>query len=383
MHIKKIIIALFLILFVNHLFAEGFSIIESTPGTKYSFEIKKGFLVKEGTISIKDRKIHTVFVLDTGACSSSYDSYVNPEFSKIIEEENDIVSAEIDGIAINDWKIRPYSLNSKLMREYPDGTFFVLLGNDVLMHKSLYLSILDGYFYWGENQNASLSYTKRTLETHEENRFGQNYYRYKLCDCDSHFSMEENAESKYIIDSGMYVASFGNKEYSAVVNNKKYVSFNHPAVPNGNFYHFGVCKVDEPVVLGEKFDYLYYSCGYNPLNEKAYGVQVLAAFDLYFECTENTIPKVLYLYPQEKSKYESFRMIYDNDSSVQNFTYGFNISFENRITMKFYVDNKELYPEIEENDEVIEFIEKNNFAYITLKKASGKKVRFKIKKFVL
>ena len=84
MHIKKIIIALFLILFVNHLFAEGFSIIESTPGTKYSFEIKKGFLVKEGTISIKDRKIHTVFVLDTGACSSSYDSYVNPEFSKII-----------------------------------------------------------------------------------------------------------------------------------------------------------------------------------------------------------------------------------------------------------------------------------------------------------
>ena len=173
------------------------------------------------------------------------------------------------------------------------------------------------------------------------------------------------------------------KEINTDVVNKKYVSFNHPAVPNGNFYHVGVCKVNEPVVLGEKFDYLYYSCGYNPLNEKAYGVQVLAAFDLYFECTENTIPKVLYLYPQEKSKYESFRLIYDNDSSVHNFTYGFNISFENRITMKFYVDNKELYPEIEENDEVIEFKEKNNFAYITLKKTSGKKVRFKIKKFVL
>jgi len=89
MYNKKIIIALFLILFVNHLFAEGFSIIESTLGTKYSFEIKKGFLVKEGTISIKDRKIHTVFVLDTGSCSSSYDSIEeNDEVIEFIEKNN-------------------------------------------------------------------------------------------------------------------------------------------------------------------------------------------------------------------------------------------------------------------------------------------------------
>lgn len=378
---KKFLSFLICLLNLFPILAEDIHIFESVPGGKHSFEVKKGFLVKHGDITVNEETYPVVFILDTGACSSSYDSKGNPAIISKIEQNDGFIFASFDDVDIQNWKISSYNLGTILTKEFPEDTFFILVGNDVLIHKSLYLSILDGYFYWGENKNLDDSCIKKELVCHEEDRHGKLCYRYSFVDEDKHFSTgEESVQSAYLIDTGMYVASASQKEYSSVVNEKKYAGFYHPAVPNGKFYHFGVCKVNNPKVLGTDFDFLYYSCGYNFLNDKIYGLQVLSKFDIYFDCDNSEIAKYAYFYPQDDDKYCAFRKLNDSDSSVQNYTYGFSIAWDNKINMKFYIDGKELYPEISEGDEVISFIEKQSGSFITVKKTSGKTVKLKIKK---
>lgn len=388
-------------------------IVEKKTRQEHKFIKANGMLFLKGKIKIeKNISIPIVFLIDTGSATSSliydgtqeYQDYFNYVIDGI---DYCLCNVEFESFHVNNLYLYKNTSSAKELKQiFSDTPFFGILGNDVLMNKSFFLSITKGYFKWIEGFEFSNKdkvivplldriHSKRgTLDCYQYTIYIQDDY-FKSDENDvpvfGFFNSPDNSKSRYYIDTGTYYIATSLLDLFYQV--KKH---NYPAI----FYKTeietktGFCLIKDADYLGKQFSELSVCAGYTPELIKSFGNQILGAFDIYFDKEKTNVVQKIYLSPVDEKDYESFREENDNSYYFHSSTYGFKFSALNgRVNQKAFLNEKEMIKELETGDMIISIngipVEKvNEFELpdeitIQYKKRSGKVKEIRVKKVKL
>lgn len=393
------------------------TVIEDVQNAEYKIINKNGMLFIKANVKIEnERSFPFIFLIDTGSASSyafleSF-SQLQEYFSVKIDGIDYILcKAFFDGFIVENLLLNAYRNQNAYVKELrqifnDNDYYFGILGNDVLMNKSLMLSISKGIFKWTDI-NPLLEAEKTfcpVLDRICSKRGNIDYYQYSIYIDDKYFKSDvidnpnfgffnspDKTKSRYFIDTGTYYIATSNIDLYYQIKNRNLKSF---TFNSEIMQKFGYATIDKPFLLGKQFDSLECMSGGTPEMLKCLGNQFLAAYDIYFD-KENT-EKVQKIYFQQinATDYEKYRLENDKTYYYPASTFGFRANNAlNRVTEKAFVNGDEYNKDIEigdiiisindvKYDEVKEW-ELPDYVTIQVKKRDGKIIKRKIQRMYL
>ena len=360
------------------------TVIENTEHSEHKIICCNGMLFLKAQVFVfnsnnEAKQIPFVFIIDTGSANSSILTDSTGNFSDLadsfcfqINNTNYLsCNAVFENFAVKNWFVREdrsrISLIKKLQKIFNDDDYhFGILGNEVLMTKSLLLSISKGYFQWSENNPFATcpNVINPILDRICSTRGKRDFYQYSIYiedDCfksDSKdspglgfFNSPDKTKSRYFIDTGTYFIATNLTDMYYQIKNRKYPNFLYK---NEIETTTGFCKVKNASFLGQDFDSITAVAGKTPEYFKCLGNQILAAFDIYFDKKDTEKVQKIYFSPVDAEIYSKYRANNDSTYFYPPFTFGFSVQeMSKRISDKAFVNGKEILPSIEIGDEII------------------------------
>ncbi len=392
MQIRKKMLAMIIISLIYSIciYAEntlGIKLLNKIPGAivteyeiskKHSLIISNGYAYLKGRVTFAEEKTYDViFLIDTGAGSSYIlgNNYtkVSKYFTYKIQGENyalTLCDAEFDDFKINNWSLfanQTEYLPPAHTELFSEDCLFGILGNDILMSKSFFLSLSESYFKWcdeiGINQEQYRNYRKIVPHTFIQTIGQRDYYMYQI-DIEDDFFISDSRDyiifdifksydgkkSRYLVDTGTYNITTMIKDAYYLINRYGY---NHYYLKDEIGIRYGICKINNISVLDKKFDYVYADCG--AFEKKAFplkslGIQILSAFDIFFDTDGTNRVREISFFESENNKYKEFRKKYDEGHFIPNYSYGFYANKSGKILMKTFWNEKEMLPKVQIGD---------------------------------
>ncbi len=377
------------------------TVVEEEPNVLHKIITCNGMLVLKAEVQCENGKTFPfIFMLDTGSASSSI---MMEEFSPIQEYFNtkiggtqflvcDVIfeSFMVENLYLSRFNNISVNLKELKLIFNDKDYYFGILGNDVLMNKSLLLSISKGYFKWN-NENPlkqSPSVICPEMDTICSTRSGTDFYQYTIYIEDEYFKSDnhdapilgffnspDKSKSRYFVDTGTYYLATSNLDMYYQIKNRKLSNFTYNSEIS---MELGYASILKPEFLGKKFDSLQAMSGRTPEMFKCFGNQVLAAFDIYFDKENTEKVQKIYFSPVENSIYQTYREKNDH-SYYQASTFGFRVTHSNnRVTEKAFVNGKEILKPVEIGDTILSI---NGISYKSIKEWElPDKVKIEVKK---
>ncbi len=355
-----------------------FPIIDETVSqSKHIIICQNGMLFLKAKVQVDETtQLPFVFIIDTGSANSTvlikdYSELNNYLSYKINNVEYLYCEAFFNDFVISNWYLKAESNRAPVI-EILESLFsdtqyhFGILGNDVLMHKSFYLSISNGFFQWIEDNPLKdhENVISPSLDRICSSRGNKDFYQYSIYIEDDSFKSNpkdspelgffnspDGKKSRYFIDTGTYYIATSLRDLYYQVKNKNYAHFFYE---NEIQKTTGYCAIPKANFLDYDFDFLKVIAGRTPAYFKCLGNQVLSAFNIYFD-KENT-EKVQHIYfsPTSNELYKKYRSENDKTYFYPASTFGFCIkkSYE-AVSEIVVIDKKELQSSIEIGDTII------------------------------
>lgn len=336
-----------------------------------------GMLFLKAEVKMEDERVYPfVFIIDTGAASSSILMENPSEFQKyfvyqVVNTNYLVCDASFENFTIEDFYLNTFNQGiydlSALKKIFSDKNYyFAVLGNDILMHKSLYLSITKEYFIWGKENTyeEQMDVFVPQIDRIRSMRGSKNCYQYSIYIKDDYFKSDESdapilgffnspdkTKSRYFIDTGTYYMATSNIDLYYQVKNRGLKSLVYKSELSQKI---GYTTITNPAFLGKMFSYLNVVSGRTPEMLKCLGNQALAAFDIYFDKEGTDIVQKIYFQKINDSEYQKYREENDKSYYFPAVSFGFRASNSlNRITEKAYINGKEILKDIEIGDTII------------------------------
>lgn len=336
-----------------------------------------GMLFLKAEVKMEDERVYPfVFIIDTGAASSSILMENPSEFQKyfvyqVVNTNYLVCDASFENFTIEDFYLNTFNQGiydlSALKKIFSDKNYyFAVLGNDILMHKSLYLSITKEYFIWDKENTykEQVDVLVPQLDKVRSMRGNKNCYQYSIYIEDDYFKSDESdapilgffnspdkTKSRYFIDTGTYYMATSNIDLYYQVKNRVLKSLVYKSELSQKI---GYTTITNPVFIGKKFSHLNVVSGRTPEMFKSLGNQALAAFDIYFDKEGTDIVQKIYFQKINDSEYQKYREENDKSYYFPAVSFGFRASNSlNRITEKAYINGKEILKDIEIGDTII------------------------------
>ena len=336
-----------------------------------------GMLFLKAEVKMEDERVYPfVFIIDTGAASSGILMENPSEFQKyfvyqVVNTNYLVCDASFENFTIEDFYLNTFNQGiydlSALKKIFNDKNYyFAVLGNDILMHKSLYLSITKEYFIWGKENTykEQVDVLVPQLDKVRSMRGNKNCYQYSIYIEDDYFKSDESdapilgffnspdkTKSRYFIDTGTYYMATSNIDLYYQVKNRGLKSLVYKSELSQKI---GYTTITNPVFIGKKFSHLNVVSGRTPEMFKCLGNQALAAFDIYFDKEGTDIVQKIYFLKINDSDYQKYRTENDKAYYYPAASFGFRASNSlNRVTEKAYINGKEILKDIEIGDTII------------------------------
>lgn len=376
-----------------------------------------GMLFLKAEVKMEDERVYPfVFIIDTGTASSSILMEDSSDFQEYFVYQIGTTNYLLCDVYFEDFEIDDFYLDkfnqgiydlSALKKIFSDKNYyFAVLGNDILMHKSLYLSITKGYFIWNkDNSNKEqMDVFVPQIDRISSVRGNKKSYQYTIYLEDDYFKSDESdapilgffnspdkTKSRYFIDTGTYYMATSNIDLYYQVKNRGLKSLVYKSELSQKI---GYTTITNPVFLGKMFSYLNVVSGRTPEMFKCLGNQALAAFDIYFDKEGTDIVQKIYFQQIKDSDYQKYRAENDKAYYYPAASFGFRASnVLNRVTEKAYINGKEILKDIEIGDTIISI---NDVPYnqvkewelpgsiiIEVQKKNGKIKKIKAKRYLL
>lgn len=355
-------------------------LIENQAESKHKIIASNGMLFLKSNVVVEDGTTFPfVFILDTGAASSSiildYNSAKISISNYLSYKINNTLylkcSAHFDNFIVENFYLTNFGEPQISLKELKlifndEDYYFGILGNDVLMSKSFFLSISKGYFMWQKENpfNGKEGVVIPQLDRIVSSRGNKDYYQYTIYIEDNYFKSDvkdmpifgffnspDKTKSRYYIDTGTYYIATSNVDLYYQIKNRGYKNFIYNAEISQKF---GYANIPNPVFLEKKFEYLDVMSGGTPEMFKCLGNQVLSAFDIYFDKNDTEKVQKIYFVPVAESEYKKYRTENDKSYYYPSSTFGFRASNSmNRVSEKAFVNGKEILKEIDFGDKII------------------------------
>lgn len=355
-------------------------VIENQSESKHKIITSNGMLFLKSNIVVEDgTSFPFVFILDTGAASSSIISDYNSAKISITDYLNYKInntlylkcSAHFDNFIVENFYLSNFGEPQISLKELKlifndEDYYFGILGNDVLMSKSFFLSISKGYFMWQKENpfNGKEGFVVPQLDRIVSSRGNKDYYQYTVYIEDNYFKSDvkdmpifgffnspDKTKSRYYIDTGTYYIATSNVDLYYQIKNRGYKNFIYNAEVSQKF---GYSNIPNPAFLGKQFESLDVMSGGTPEMFKCLGNQVLSAFDIYFDKNNTEKVQKIYFMPVAETEYKKYRKENDKSYYYPSSTFGFRASNSmNRVSEKAFVNGKEILKEIEFGDIIL------------------------------
>ena len=354
-----------------------YPIIEETVlKSKNNIICKNGMLFLKAKVQVDGTtQLPFIFIIDTGSANSTILSESYSELNRYFEYKIDntdyiYCKAFFSDFTVSNWYLKK-EYNELVIATYKsifnDGQYyFGILGNDVLMHKSFYLSISDGFFQWTndnpltEHENVISPLLDRICSS----RGNKDFYQYSIYIEDDYFKSNpkdsgelgffnspDGTKSRYIIDTGTYFIATSLKDLYYQIKNKKYKHFFYE---NEIQKTTGFCEIPKANFLDYDFNSLMVIAGRTPLYFKCLGNQTLSAFDIYFDKENTEKVQHIYFHPTSNELYTKYRNENDKTYFYPASTFGFCIKKTSETVSEVAViGKKELLPSVEFGDTII------------------------------
>ena len=336
-----------------------------------------GMLFLKAEVKMEDERVYPfVFIIDTGAASSGILMENPSEFQKyfvyqVVNTNYLVCDASFENFTIEDFYLNTFNQGiydlSALKKIFSDKNYyFAVLGNDILMHKSLYLSITKEYFIWDKENTykEQVDVLVPQLDKVRSMRGNKNCYQYSTYIEDDYFKSDESdapilgffnspdkTKSRYFIDTGTYYMATSNIDLYYQVKNRGLKSLVYKSELSQKI---GYTTITNPVFIGKKFSHLNVVSGRTPEMFKCLGNQALAAFDIYFDKDGTDMVQKIYFQKINDSEYQKYRLENDKTYYYPAASFGFRASNAlNRVTEKAYFNGRELLKDIEIGDTII------------------------------
>ena len=336
-----------------------------------------GMLFLKAEVKMEDERVYPfVFIIDTGAASSGILMENPSEFQKyfvyqVVNTNYLVCDASFENFTIEDFYLNTFNQGiydlSALKKIFSDKNYyFAVLGNDILMHKSLYLSITKEYFIWDKENTykEQMDVLVPQLDKVRSMRGNKNCYQYSIYIEDDYFKSDESdapilgffnspdkTKSRYFIDTGTYYMATSNIDLYYQVKNRGLKSLVYKSELSQKI---GYTTITNPVFIGKKFSHLNVVSGRTPEMFKCLGNQALAAFDIYFDKDGTDMVQKIYFQKINDSEYQKYRAENDKAYYYPAVSFGFRASNSlNRVTEKAYINGKEILKDIEIGDTII------------------------------
>ena len=268
---------------------------------------------------------------------------------------------------------------------------FAILGNDVLMNKSFFLSISKGYFKWQKENpfNEQDEVFVPQIDKICSSRGNRDFYQYTIYIEDNYFKSDakdypilgffnspDKTKSRYYIDTGTYYIATSNIDLYYQIKNRGYKNYTYNSEVSQNF---GYSNIPNPAFLGKQFESLDVMSGGTPEMFKCLGNQVLSAFDIYFDKENSEKVQKIYFKQVLDAEYKKYRTENDKSYYYPASTFGFRAANNmNRVSEKAFVNGKEILKEIEFGDTILSV---NGIPYNLVKEWElPNKIKIEIKK---
>lgn len=336
-----------------------------------------GMLFLKADVRMEDKKEYPfVFIFDTGSASSSILMEDSSDFQEYFVYQIGTTNYLLCDVYFEDFEIDDFYLDkfnqgiydlSALKKIFSDKNYyFAVLGNDILMHKSLYLSITKGYFIWNkDNSNKEqMDVFVPQIDRISSVRGNKKSYQYTIYLEDDYFKSDESdapilgffnspdkTKSRYFIDTGTYYMATSNIDLYYQVKNRRLKSLVYKSELSQKI---GYTTIRNPVFLGKMFNHLNVVSGRTPEMLKCLGNQALSAFDIYFDKGGTDKVQKIYFQQINDSDYQKYRTENDKAYYYPAASFGFRTSNAlNRVTEKAYINGKEILKDLEIGDTVI------------------------------
>ena len=355
-------------------------VIENQVESNHKIIASNGTLFLKSNVVVEDGTIFPfIFILDTGAASSSiildYNSdnfSINDYFSYKINNSLYLkCSAHFNDFLVEDFFLGSVTASQINLKElkliFNDKDYcFAILGNDVLMNKSFFLSISKGYFKWQKKNpfNEQDEVFVPQIDKICSSRGNRDFYQYTVYIEDNYFKSDakdypilgffnspDKTKSRYYIDTGTYYIATSNIDLYYQIKNRGYKNYTYNSEVS---QAFGYSNIPNPAFLGKQFESLDVMSGGTPEMFKCLGNQVLSAFDIYFDKENSEKVQKIYFKQVLEAEYKKYRTENDKSYYYPASTFGFRAANNmNRVSEKAFVNGKEILKEIEFGDIIL------------------------------
>ena len=350
----------------------------------------------KGTVMINNSvKADCFFLLDTCYPKSILVNYRTnrPINDLFVYSENKnanclICDCDFNSFSVEDWTLE-YEWNDNFdFSEISDNYIAGIIGTDILMKESFYISLTKEEFGWANDFKFDENEKIQSYKLIEQKQKGLSpIYQIEIEDDSfksdytfSQFLSKDGEKSKYNIDTGShFIFTSDMKDFYSITGRKKYQNF----VFRNYIDSIGICLAENARLFDKDFKNIQFNGGrFGSGSLKVLGCQILSAFDLYFIKGKDGIITTLKLIPVAEEDYCLYRKQYDRKIQYSIETFGFLTDYSKEggvVRYKAYVNNeKDLLPELEIGDMIL-LIDKKNFSSKLLQESHGK-ITLKIQK---
>lgn len=359
-------------------------VVEFPENTDFDLIARNGALYLKGIIEFSDGfSVPVVFWIDTGAQKScifrnNFDDVAS--YFDYHDEKYDcgLVNASIGTLKIKDWYL--FAEKSILPNDYQHGfeneKYFAVLGNDVLMQKSFYISATKQKIQWSDKNsfknNSNVLRFKASAT--RQNALESSFYTYDIFIENDFFASPKDGNGMFFyspdgnlhrwkIDTGTYKCMVNQETFEYQIKNNGYENYVYKSDDKKNS-NIGFCKIPNTRLFYREFENLSVLSGVVSPIFKCMGLQILSAFDIYFEVGESGKVENIYFSPVEEDLYQKYRKQNDNECYISDYTYGFFTNSTGVVVQKAFYQGKEILRKIKIGDKVISI---NDLPYNTMR----------------
>ncbi len=358
--------------------------IEFVENTDSNLITRNGALYLKGAIEFPDgSSVSVVFWVDTGAQKSclfrnnfddieSYFDYHNEKY------DCGLVNATVGTLKIKDWYL--FAEKSVLPNDYRHGfeteKYFAILGNDVLMKKSFYISATKNEIMWTDDNPFidNQDVIKFKAYANRQNVLKSSFYTYDIFIENDFFASPKDGNGMFFyspdgnlhrwkIDTGTYKCMVNQETFEYQIKNNGYENYVYKS-DDKKISNIGFCKIPNTRLFYRDFENLSVLSGVVSPIFKCMGLQILSAFDIYFEVGESGKVENIYFSPVEEDLYKKYRKQNDNECYISDYTYGFFTNSTGVVVQKAFYQGKEILRKIKIGDKVISI---NDLPYNTMR----------------